>query len=50
MTDDILTAGELKDVLKDAPDDEKIYIQMSGAVGDATKAFRNVEGVVVKGR
>ena len=50
MTESTLTVGELREVIEGVPDDEKVNIHRGGALGEATKAYRNIEGVNIKGR
>jgi len=41
---------QLRDELDGVPDDETVCVSRGGALGEATKAYRNVEGLVIKGR
>ena len=47
---DVLTVGELKEVLDGVPDNEQVNVARGGAVGEATKAYRNIDGVCINGR
>lgn len=47
---DELTVKELREVIEGVPGDEIVCVAHGGALGEATKAYRNIEGVIIKGR
>ena len=50
MSDDVLTVGELREVIDGVSDGTNVNIHRGGALSEATKAYRNIEGVNIKGR
>lgn len=50
MTKEPLTVGELKEVIEGVSDDETVCVARGRSLGEATKAYYNAEGVVIKGR
>lgn len=50
MNHDTLTAGELRNMLEDVPEDETVWVVRGGAAGEATEAYRNADGIMINGR